>query len=114
MSGLYYLLMRRFSTTLTSSVKDNSINKASVKRHSGAQREVLALYRAWMRAIRDKPVSVERRQDMIRHVRNEFKLHATGVRQLDIDRIDKLMNRGRKQLRHFKLSSGGFEINTVV
>lgn len=82
--------------------------------HSAAQREVLTLYKAWLKAIREKSVSEERKLSMTRYVRDEFKSYATTVRQLDIDRIEKLMNRGRKQLRHFRLSSGGFEINTVV
>jgi hypothetical protein len=82
--------------------------------HSAAQREVLALYKAWLRAIRAKSVSEERKVSMTRYVRDEFKTYASTVRQLDIDRIEKLMSRGRKQLRHFRLSSGGFEINTIV
>jgi hypothetical protein len=94
------------TTTTTSTLKPT-------KRLSAAQRDVLALYRAWLRAIRAKPVADEKKQEMIRHVRTEFKTHAASVRQLDIDRIERLMNRGRRQLRHFKLSSGGFEINFI-
>lgn len=83
------------------------------KRHSGAQLEVLALYRAWLRAIRAKSVDAEHRRAMVQHVRTEFKANAVAVRPLDVDRVEKLLAKGARQLRTFRLSSGGFEVKTV-
>jgi hypothetical protein len=87
--------------------------KAKVKRYSGAQKEVLALYRSWMRAIHSKSADKQRQAAMARHVRSEFKAHAVSVRLLDVERVERLITRGRKQLRAFRISSGGFDVTDL-
>jgi hypothetical protein len=87
--------------------------KAKVKRYSGAQKEVLALYRSWMRAIHSKSADKQRQAAMVRHVRSEFKAHAVSVRLLDVERVERLITRGRKQLRAFRISSGGFDVTDL-
>lgn len=65
------------------------------KRLSGAQREVLQLYRSWLRAIKQKPI--ENQLEMRAYVREQFKFNAR-IGLLQVDRIQMLMNKGRKQL----------------
>lgn len=105
-----WLLARR---CLSSASGPTGGKVAKVKRHSGAQLEVLALYRAWLRAIRAKNVDAEQRRAMVQHVRTAFKANAVAVRPLDVDRVEKLLAKGTRQLRTFRLSSGGFEVKTI-
>ena len=100
------------STAVSGANGATAVKAVKAKRYSGAQLEVLALYRAWMRAIRSKSVDQEHRTAMVQHVRSEFKQHA-AVRLLDVERIERLLARGRKQLHVFRVSARGFEVTGV-
>lgn len=76
-------------------------------RHSGAQKEVLALYRSWLREIRRKPR--DRQADMQAYVREQFDKNK-AIRKINIDRIERLLQKGRRQLRDFKHTDSGFVV----
>jgi hypothetical protein len=101
------------SASVGSDSSATSKAKAKAKRYSGAQLEVLSLYRSWLRAILSKDVGKERQRAMIRHVRSEFKTHAVSVRLLDVERVERLLSRGRKQLRAFRISTNGFALSSI-
>ena len=62
-------------------------------RRSQLQREVLRLYRAFLRACEGKPAETRG------HVRRVFRENATSVGRSDVLYIEYLMRRGRRQLR---------------
>jgi len=57
---------------------------------SGLQKEVLSLYRALLRASRSQP-------QLRQHVQGEFRDHKS-IHRLDVERIEYLLRKGRKQL----------------
>ncbi|XP_028839835.1 succinate dehydrogenase assembly factor 1, mitochondrial [Denticeps clupeoides] len=63
-------------------------------RHSNLQKQVLALYRQFLRAGREKPGFVPR-------IRAEFREKAS-IRHTDIVRIEYLYRRGQRQLQLLK------------
>ncbi|KAG2469304.1 SDHF1 factor, partial [Polypterus senegalus] len=66
-------------------------------RHSKLQRQVLALYRQFLRAAREKPSSLPRIQE-------EFHQNA-AIPKTDIMHIEYLYRRGQRQLEQLKDSS---------
>lgn len=100
------LVKRPLSSALGDTVASKPMR---TRRLSGAQREVLALYRSWLRAIKSKPVEAKLRDEMRDHVREQFKRNAKfGL--LEVDRIQSLMSRGRKQLQYFRDTDRGFSV----
>ncbi|KAI8821714.1 uncharacterized protein EV422DRAFT_495324 [Fimicolochytrium jonesii] len=65
-------------------------------RRTGLQRDVLDLYRALHRAIRQKPESA--RSHFYHHVQTKFRQDAASVTVKDITTIEYLLRRGRRQL----------------
>ena len=95
------------STTVC--VKEMSARAANAPvRRSGAQREVLTLYRAWLREIRRKPR--DRQAGMQAYVREQFD-EGAAVKRIDVERIERLLRKGRRQLKHFRLSDEGFVVH---
>ena len=96
--------------TSSSSSQSAANESGGVRRLSGAQKEVLQLYKSWLREIRRKNVPHEQHAEMTAYVRLQFEKHRS-VRKLDIDRIEQLMRKGRRQLRDFQHTDGGFKIS---
>ena len=69
-------------------------------RHSQLQREVLRLYRAFLRVCEGK--STETRD----HVRQVFRENATSVGRTNVIHIEYLMRRGRRQLKMLQNADG--------
>ncbi|KAH8974530.1 hypothetical protein BDL97_01G106900 [Sphagnum fallax] len=65
-------------------------------RLSGLQRQVLSLYRAFLRAARNKPS--EARSQLEQFVAAEFRRNAIEVDKKDFQTIEYLLRRGNKQL----------------
>ena len=65
---------------------------------SGLQREVLSLYRGLLRAARRQP-------QLQQHVRSEFRASAAGVQRSDVERVEYLLRRGRKQLDTLRMAA---------
>ncbi|XP_040051571.2 succinate dehydrogenase assembly factor 1, mitochondrial [Gasterosteus aculeatus] len=63
-------------------------------RHSKLQKQVLALYRHFLRAGRDKPGFVPR-------IRDEFRENA-GIKKTDVMHIEYLFRRGQRQLEQLR------------
>jgi succinate dehydrogenase assembly factor 1 len=69
-------------------------------RHSKLQLEVLGLYRSFLRVIRTKP---EHSRDRFKlYIRSEFQKQATGISKRDLNAIEYLLRRGKKNLEVFK------------
>lgn len=75
---------------------------ALVKRHSGLQRQVLALYRDVLRGARALTVPRPARASAAAFARAEFRAKATSVEGRDYLRIEHLLRTGRKQLAALK------------
>uniref|UniRef100_A0A7N0ZQQ8 Complex 1 LYR protein domain-containing protein n=1 Tax=Kalanchoe fedtschenkoi TaxID=63787 RepID=A0A7N0ZQQ8_KALFE len=67
---------------------------------SGMQKQVLSLYRGFMRAARDK--SPQERSNIESFVASEFRRNATGVDRKNFVYIEYLLRRGKKQLDQLK------------
>ncbi|XP_057689027.1 succinate dehydrogenase assembly factor 1, mitochondrial [Corythoichthys intestinalis] len=65
-----------------------------MSRHSKLQKQVLALYRQFLRAGRDKPGFLPR-------VRDEFRANA-AIKKTDVMHIEYLYRRGQRQLEQLK------------
>ncbi|XP_030444042.1 succinate dehydrogenase assembly factor 1, mitochondrial [Syzygium oleosum] len=70
------------------------------RRLSGMQKQVLALYRGFLRAARPKPPDDRRRVESI--VSAEFRRNARQVDRKNFLYIEYLLRRGRKQLDQLK------------
>ena len=99
-----FTLIRRHLHQSTALCLAKSGLRPAGRRHSGAQIEVLGLYRAWLREIKSKP-NKEWHKGMQLHVRKEFEKHAS-IRPIEIEKIEALLRRGRQQLKTFKHSNG--------
>lgn len=75
---------------------------ALVKRHSGLQRQVLALYRDVLRGARALTVPRPARASAAAFARADFRAKATSVEGRDYLRIEHLLRTGRKQLAALK------------
>eukprot|EP01087_Luapelamoeba_hula_P024251 TRINITY_DN9165_c0_g1_i1.p1 TRINITY_DN9165_c0_g1~~TRINITY_DN9165_c0_g1_i1.p1 ORF type:complete len:121 (-),score=27.12 TRINITY_DN9165_c0_g1_i1:59-382(-) len=70
-----------------------------IRRLSGLQRQVLALYRdLWRTAMRRPHESVATRDALLAHIRSSFKQGATTLRRADVDAIEARIRHGRKRL----------------
>ncbi|CAM8995812.1 hypothetical protein QQ045_007413 [Rhodiola kirilowii] len=67
---------------------------------SGMQKQVLSLYRGFLRAARDK--SPQERAKIESLVTSEFRSNATGVERKNFVYIEYLLRRGKKQLDQLK------------
>ena len=72
------------------------------RRHSGLQKEVLALYKDFFKAAREME-DVESSEKLRQAVRDEFKDCAKSVRVSDFQRVEYLLRKGRKNLRTVKM-----------
>ncbi|KAI0056569.1 hypothetical protein BV25DRAFT_1832113 [Artomyces pyxidatus] len=69
-------------------------------RHSGLQKEVLALYRRALRMVRTKPPAT---RDKFRlFVRYSFKTQTTTVSPRQVSTVEHLIRRGRRQLETYE------------
>jgi succinate dehydrogenase assembly factor 1 len=66
-------------------------------RHSGLQKQVLALYRRSLRAAAALQAP-DARQQAFDYVRTEFRAKASSVNKLDVQRIEYLLRQGAKRL----------------
>ncbi|XP_061624914.1 succinate dehydrogenase assembly factor 1, mitochondrial [Phyllopteryx taeniolatus] len=64
-------------------------------RHSKLQKQILALYRQFLRAGRDKPGFLPR-------IRDEFRENAGGIKKTDVMHIEYLYRRAQRQLEQLK------------
>ncbi|KAH9989705.1 hypothetical protein BJV74DRAFT_878144 [Russula compacta] len=69
-------------------------------RHSGLQKEILALYRRALRMVRTKPPSS--REHFRLFVRYNFKTQAAAVSPRNVGVIEHLMRRGKRQLEMYE------------
>jgi len=89
------------------------------RRHSGLQKEVLKLYGAFMREIREKRKSKSFSSDdniisLEKYIRQQFKLRSNSVSIREISRIEYFLNLGKRQLRTLKSSQiEGFSFVSV-
>ncbi|KAI8906126.1 hypothetical protein DFJ77DRAFT_435233 [Powellomyces hirtus] len=65
-------------------------------RRTGLQRDVSDLYRALLRAVRQKPD--ESRAHFYHHIKSQFRRDAAAVSPRDISTIEYMLRRGRRQL----------------
>uniref|UniRef100_A0AAQ5X0I8 Complex 1 LYR protein domain-containing protein n=1 Tax=Amphiprion ocellaris TaxID=80972 RepID=A0AAQ5X0I8_AMPOC len=65
-----------------------------MSRHSKLQKQVLVLYRQFLRAGRDKPGFIPR-------IRDEFRENA-GIKRTDVMHIEYLYRRGQRQLEQLR------------
>ncbi|XP_020572731.1 succinate dehydrogenase assembly factor 1A, mitochondrial isoform X2 [Phalaenopsis equestris] len=77
---------------------------------SGMQRQVLALYRHFLRAARSK--NLDERKMIISVVSTEFRHSADHVDRKNFQHIEYLLRRGRKQLEQLK-SSTTISLSTI-
>lgn len=101
----------RFTRVLFAGLGSSSLEAAKVevrkrpKQKSGLQKQVLALYRSYLRAVAAKEeLPAAQRAQIVAHVREQFDEGAT-LRRLDIDRIEWLLRSGDKKLKQLKLPS---------
>ena len=59
--------------------------------HSKVQKQILDLYRQFMRASKDRPGIKE-------HIRREFRRQAFRIPKTDVMRIEHMLRRGKRQL----------------
>ncbi|GLJ45782.1 hypothetical protein SUGI_0963490 [Cryptomeria japonica] len=76
---------------------------APAQRLSGMQKQVLSLYRAFLRSARCK--EPHQRHTIQQVVSREFRKNATSVDKKDFNYIEYLLRRGQKQLDQLKSSS---------
>lgn len=72
---------------------------ARIKPHSGLQKQVLGLYRSFLRAVATKPV--DQRPNLYAHIRKQFDKDKT-LRRMQINKIEHLIRQGEKKLRMIK------------
>jgi len=70
---------------------------------SGLQKEVLSLYRTALRLTRSPAGSLVP-SPLRLHVQEQFRTGATEVRRTDVERIEYLLRRGKKQLDTLRMS----------
>jgi succinate dehydrogenase assembly factor 1 len=79
------------------------------KRLSGIQKQVLSLFRSFLRVARSK--SPDTRLGIERYVGDQFRRDAHGIDKKDFQRIEYLLRRGTKQLELLKANQiTGFKI----
>lgn len=61
-------------------------------RHSKLQKNILAIYKQFLRSSQDKPGTKE-------YVRMEFRKNATSIARTDVLRVEYLLRRAEKQLK---------------
>ena len=69
-----------------------------VRALSGLQKEVLSLYRSLLRATKRQP-------QLQQHVRREFRSGAVDVQRSDVERVEYLLRRGKKQLDTLRMAA---------
>ncbi|KZT73760.1 hypothetical protein DAEQUDRAFT_661624 [Daedalea quercina L-15889] len=69
-------------------------------RHSGLQKEVLALYRRALRMAHSKPSAVRQNFDLF--VRYTFRTRASAVSSRDVAAIEHLLRHGRRQVEMYE------------
>ncbi|EPT05236.1 hypothetical protein FOMPIDRAFT_1027424 [Fomitopsis schrenkii] len=69
-------------------------------RHSGLQKEVLALYRRALRMAHSKPSTVRDKFDLF--VRYTFRARASSVMPRDVAAIEHLLRHGRRQVEMYE------------
>ncbi|KAI0051399.1 hypothetical protein FA95DRAFT_1485324 [Auriscalpium vulgare] len=69
-------------------------------RHSGLQKEVLALYRRALRMVRTKPAATRDKFHLF--VRYSFKTQATTFSPRKVSTVEHLIRKGRKQLETYE------------
>jgi len=70
---------------------------------SGLQREVIHLYRALLRATRPSPASAFPAPLRL-HVQQQFRDAQHGVQRSDVERIEYMLKKGRRQLDTLRMS----------
>jgi hypothetical protein len=76
-------------------------------RHSGLQRQALALYREALRAARARPLAPGPRAALVGYAAAEFRRLAARVDRLDFQRIEHLLRHGRKKIDALTSAEGG-------
>lgn len=79
---------------------NNAMGVSSGPKLSGMQKQVLALYRGFLRAARSKPIEVRRQIETV--VSSEFRQKSKQVDRKNFQYIEYLIRRGRKQLDQLK------------
>ena len=90
------LLRRLWSTRLLSSSSSSSGRRAAhqeVRRKSGVQKEVLALYRELLRAARHKDSKT------VALVRDKFRKEATSIGRFEFQKIEHHIRKGNKYVK---------------
>ncbi|KAL9265635.1 Succinate dehydrogenase assembly factor 1, mitochondrial-like protein [Drosera capensis] len=99
---------------VSSSKRDNTMRAGSAPRLSGMQRQVLSLYRGFLRAARSK--SPEDRSKIESLVSAEFRKNSKFVDHKNILYIEYLFRRGKKQLEQLEspdtVSLSSLNVNT--
>ena len=75
-------------------------------RHSGLQRQALALYREALRAARSQPLGDAPRAALVAYAAAEFRRLAR-VDRLDFQRVEHLLRQGRKKIDSLTSAEGG-------
>jgi hypothetical protein len=92
-----YLAVRQFGT-------------AKPRRMSGAQLEVLSLFREYCRVIQSKEVPDADKRRMINHVKEEFREAHRTIRRTDFERAEATLRRGHRSLAALRVSPTGFHV----
>jgi succinate dehydrogenase assembly factor 1 len=71
---------------------------------SGLQKEVLSLYRALLRATRNPSGSAGGPTPLRLHVQSQFRATQFDVKRSDVERIEYLVSKGRKQLNTLRMA----------
>ncbi|KAI0632126.1 hypothetical protein C8Q77DRAFT_1123937 [Trametes polyzona] len=71
-----------------------------MSRHSGLQRDVLALYRRALRMVNSKPPAAQPKFRLF--VRYSFKTQANAISPRDISAIEHLLRRGKRQIEMYE------------
>jgi len=66
--------------------------RLSMPRHSKLQKNILAIYKQFMRSCENKPGTKE-------YVRAEFRKNSTAIKKTDVLRVEYLVRRAEKQLK---------------
>mmetsp|Transcript_7926 Transcript_7926/g.25351 ORF Transcript_7926/g.25351 Transcript_7926/m.25351 type:complete len:99 (-) Transcript_7926:602-898(-) len=92
-----HLMVRQFSA-------------AKPRRLSGAQREVLSLFREYCRVIRSKEVPLDDKRRMIDHVKGQFREAQKTIRRTEFERAEAALRRGQRSLVALRVSPTGFHV----
>ncbi|XP_074274816.1 succinate dehydrogenase assembly factor 1, mitochondrial [Silene latifolia] len=91
-------------------INPEAMGSTSGYKLSGLQKQVLSLYREFLRAARSKSIEDRRQMELI--VSQEFHRNATQVDRKNFVYIEYLLRRGKKQLDQLK-SSGTLSLSFV-